>query len=168
MTDTLIWAAALFIPLMTLVLWLAPSFRRAIDAVAAANTASTAERDVGVQAALADVAERRHQLALRAGLLDEETLAERTRLAADTAKYETDRKAAENVLDAAEAGRREVLAARAEAEAALAPEAARKALEGGEDLSFLGDAYAEFTRQYGYSEMPTFGQWIGNFRGLGR
>src|ERR1700743_2386432 len=116
-TDTLIWAAALFIPLMTLVLWLGPALRRAIDSVTAAHTVSAAERDAGVQAALADVAERRHRIAISQALLDEETLAERTRLAAETAQYDTDREAAGKVLDAAVAARREVIAARAEAEA---------------------------------------------------
>jgi hypothetical protein len=27
-------------------------------------------------------------------------------------------------------------------------------------------AAVAFTRQYGYSEVPTFDKWIGNFRGL--
>jgi hypothetical protein len=166
-TDTLIWAAVVFVPAMTLVLWLAPALRRAIESVTAAHTVSAAERDAGVQAALADVAERRHQLAISRALLDEETLTERSRLAAETAQYDTDREAAGKVLDTAVATRREVLAARAEEEAKLAPEMARKALEGGDDMSVLGEAYAEFTRQYGYSDVPTFGQWIGNFRGLG-
>lgn len=162
----LIWAAVVFVPAMTLVLWLGPALRRAIDSVTAAHTVSAAERDAGVQAALADVAERRHRLAISQALLDEETLAERTRLAAETAQYDTDREAAGKVLDAAVTYRREVLAARAEAEAALAPEAARAALESGDDLSVLGEAYAEFAREYGYAGVPTFGQWIGNFRGL--
>ena len=49
--------------------------------------------------------------------------------------------------------------------AELAPEAARKAL-GGEDMAILAEAYATFCGQYGYASTPTFGQWIGNFRGL--
>lgn len=170
MTDTLIWAGALFIPLMTLVIWLAPSFRRAIDAVAAANTVTAAERDAGVQASLADVAERRHQLAVRSALLDEETLAERTRLAAETAQWDVDREAAGKVLDSAVAARREVLAARAEAEAELAPEAARRALEvnGGDTMAALGEAYAAYVRGYGFADPLPFGRWIQGFEGVPR
>lgn len=106
MADTLIWAAVVFVPAMIFVLWLGPALRRAIDSVTAAHTVSAAERDAGVQAALADVAERRHKLAISRALIDEETLAERARLAAETAQHDTDREAAGKVLDAAVAYRR--------------------------------------------------------------
>lgn len=167
--STLVWAAVVFVPAMALVLWLAPALRRAIESVTAAHTVSAAERDAGVQAALADVAERRHQLAISRALLDEETLAERSRLAAETAQYDTDREAAGKVLDTAVATRREVLAARAEAEAALAPEAARAALKGtGEDMAELTGAYAEYCRGCPGSVVPRgFSDWLGDFQGLG-
>jgi hypothetical protein len=168
-TDTLIWAAVVFVPLMTLVLLLAPAVRREIDAATAAHTVSAAERDAGVQASHVDIAERRHKLAISQALLPEETEAERARLAAETAQYDTDREAAGKVLDTAIAARREVLAARAEAEAELAPELARKALEGGagEEMASLSQAYAAYCREcvgtpYG------FGDWLGDFEGLGR
>ncbi|HMG62823.1 MAG TPA: hypothetical protein VK599_07735, partial [Streptosporangiaceae bacterium] len=74
MTDTLTWAAVVFVPAMTLVLWLGPALRRAIESVTASHAVSAAERDAGVQASLADVAERRQKLAIKAALLDEETL----------------------------------------------------------------------------------------------
>jgi len=170
MTDTFIWAAVVFVPAMTLVLWLGPALRRAIDSVTAAHAVSAAERDAGVQAALGDVAERRHRLAISQALIDEETLAERTRLAAETAQYDTDREAAGKVLDAAVAYRREVLAARAEAEAELAPEAARKALEvnDGDTMAALGEAYAAYVRGYGYADPLPFGRWIQGFEGVPR
>lgn len=169
MTDTLIWAAVVFIPGMILVIWLAPALRRAIDSVTAAYTVSAAERDAGIQTALTDVAERRYRLAISQALLDEETLAERTRLAAAAARYDTEREAAGKVLDSAIAARREVLAARAEAEAALAPEAARKALEGGaaQEMAALSEAYAAYC-QAALGTPCSFGQWMGNFRGLGQ
>lgn len=167
MTDTLVWAAVVFVPLMVLVVWLAPALRRAIDSVTAAHTVSAAERDAGVQASLVGIAERRHRLAISQGLLDEETLAERARLAAETAQYDTDREAAGKVLDSAVAARREVLAARAEAEAELAPEAARKALEGSaaEEMASLSNAYAAYC-QAAIGTPWSFTDWVGDFKGL--
>lgn len=168
-TDTAIWAAALFIPLMTLVICLTPSLRRAIDAVTAAHTVSAAERDAGVHAALTSVTERRHELAVRAGLLSEETAAGRARLAAETAQYDTDREAAGKVLDTAVAARREVIAARAEAEAALAPEAARSALrdDEGKSMVALSAAYAAYCGDCPGGITPNgFGDWLGDFEGL--
>jgi hypothetical protein len=168
-TDTLVWAAVVFVPLMTLVLLLAPALRRAIEAVTAAHTVSAAERDAGVQAALAGIAERRHKLAISQALLPEETEAERARLAAEAAQYDTDREAWGKVLDTAVATHREVLAARAEAEAELAPEVARKALEGGagEEMASLSQAYAAYCREC-VGTPWAFGQWIDGFDGLGR
>lgn len=160
MGDTLIHAAAVFIPLMTAVVWLGPAARRAIGRLGAAGAVTAAERDV-------DVAERRHRLAVSSGLIDEETAREKARLEAETAQYETDRQAAGEVLAEAVEARRRVIAARAEAETALAFEAARAAL-GEQDLMALGEAYAAFCREYGYMNVPTFDQWIGDFRGLSR
>lgn len=167
-TDTLIWAAVVLVPVMTVVLWLTPALYRAIESWIAAHATDSAERGAGVQVTLADVDERRHELAVRRGLLAEETAAKRAQLLAETAEYDTDREAAGKVLDAAEAARREVLAARAEAEAALAPEMARKALEGtaGEDMASLSEAYAAYCNA-ALGTPWSFGQWIGNFRGLG-
>jgi hypothetical protein len=169
-TDTLIWAAVVFVPLMTLVLLLAPALRRAIEAVTAAHTVSAAERDAGVQATTVGIAERRHKLAISQALLPEETEAERARLAAETAQYDTDREAWGKVLDTAVATRREVLAARAEAEAELAPEAARAALkDSGEDMGALAQAYAAYCQGCPGSVAPYgFGDWLGDFEGLGR
>ena len=164
----MIWAGVWFVPLMTLVIWLTPALRRAIEAVTAAHTVTAAERDAGAQASLAYIAERRHRLAVSAALLPEETEAERARLAAETAQYDTDREAAGKVLADAVEARRKVIAARAEAEAGLAPEAARKALEdsAGEDMASLGEAYAAYCSAC-LGTPWSFGQWVGNFRGLG-
>lgn len=169
MTDTLIWAAVVFVPAMTLVVWLAPALRRAIDSVTAAHTVSAAERDAGVQASLASTAERRLRLAISQALLSEETRVERARLAAETAQYDTDREAAGKVTADAVEARRRVIAARAEAEAELAPELARKALEGGagEEMASLSQAYAAYCREC-VGTPWAFGQWIDGFEGLGR
>jgi hypothetical protein len=167
--DTLIWAGVWFVPLMTLVIWLGPSLRRAIDSVTAAHTVTAAERDAGVQASLTDIAERRHRLAVSAALLPEETEAERARLAAETAQYDTDREAAGKVLAEAVEGRRKAIAARADAEAELAPEAARTALRdsNGEDMSALVKAYAAYCEECPGGVVPRgFGDWLGDFQGL--
>ena len=165
MVDTLIWAAAIFAPAMTLVVWLAPAMRRAIDAWGSGHSVSAAERDAKAQETLAGVEERRHQLAVGGETIKQEVAREQARLAMETAQYETDAEAARVCLEPAVAARQRALEARAEAEAELAPEAARKAL-GGEDMAILAEAYATFCGQYGYASTPTFGQWIGNFRGL--
>ena len=164
----LIWAAALFVPLMAAVLGLLGPARRALGRWGDSLAATQAERDAKAALDLADAEEARHGLAVRRGALAEETAREKARLAAETVQFETDAQAARQCLPAAVEARRKALEARAEAEAELAPEAARKALEGAEDLTVLGEAYAEFCREYGYAQVPTFGEWIGNFRGLGQ
>lgn len=166
MTNTLIWAAVVLLPVMTVVLSLLPSARRAIGRWGAAYTVTAAERDAAVQESAAGVAERRHRLALSQALITEETARERARLEAETAQYEMDAEAARVCLEPAVDARRRALEARAEAEAELAPDIARKALESGEDLKVLGEAYAAFCSAYGFAGTPTFSQWIGNFRGL--
>ena len=168
MDSTLIWPAVVFVPAMTVVLWLTPALYRAIESWTAAHAAGSAERGAGVQVTLADAGERRHELAVRHGLLAEETAARRAQLLAEAAGYDTDREAAGKVLDSAIAARREVLAARAEAEAALAPEAARKALDGtgSEDMTSLSEAYAAYCSA-ALGTPWSFGQWMGDFRGLG-
>ena len=166
MIDTAIWAASLFAPLMTAVVWLCPAARRAIDAKASVYEASRTEGYAGAQASMAATEERRHLLDVRREAIDEDIAREKALLMAETAQYETDRQAAAGVLEDAKEARRKVIAARAEAEAALAPEAAKRAL-GGDDMTILAEAYAAFCGQYGYANTPTFGAWIGNFRGLG-
>lgn len=170
MTDTLIWAAVVLAPVMTAVLWLAPSCRRAITAWTDAHVATTAERDAAVQDRLAGIEEKRHALALRHATLAEDTAAERARLKAEEADFETEAEACRRTLDEAITARRKALAARADAEAELAPETARKALEGSdaESLAALGEAYAAFCARYGYADIPTFGKWIAGFEGLPR
>jgi hypothetical protein len=166
MLETLIWAGVVLAPAMTLVVWLAPAMRRSIDAWGSSHSVSAAERDAKAQAGLVDVEERRHQLAVDGETIREAAARERARLEAETAQFETDAEAARVCLEPAVAARHRALEARAEAEAELAPEAARKAL-GGEDMAILAEAYATFCGQYGYANTPTFGTWIGNFRGLG-
>lgn len=171
MNDTLIeliWAAVVFVPLMTVILRLLPPCRRAIAAWTDAHVATSAERDAAVRDRLAGIEERRHALALRHATLAEDTAAERARLKAEEAGFETDAEAARRTLDEAVEARRKALAARADAEAELAPEAARKALDAGDAqaLGVLGTAYAAYCREYQLSEPLTFGQWIQGFRGL--
>lgn len=167
MLDTVIWAAAWFIPIMTGVVWLAPAAVRALDSKASTYAVSHAERDAKAQQALIDVDERRHQLAVDHETIEQEVARQRARLEAETEQFRIDEKAAERTLDSAIAARNHVLAARAAAEAELAPELARKSLNGSaDDLRVLGDAYAEFCRRYGYDGVPTFSSWVGNFRGL--
>jgi hypothetical protein len=169
MVDTLIVAAAILIPLMTLVVWLAPAMRRSIDAWGSGHSVSAAERDAKAQETLAGVEERRYQLAVGGETIKQEVAREKARLEAETAQYETDAEAARVCLEPAVAARQRALEARAEAEAELAPEAARKALGGdAEDLAALGKAYAAFVGKYGYMNTPTFAAWIGDFRGLSR
>jgi len=169
MTDTLIWAAVVLLPVMTAVVWLAPAARRAIDAWGSAHQIGQSERDATAQAALVDAEERRHELGVRRETIAGEVEAERARLQAETAQYETDAEAARVCLEPAVDARRRALEARAEAEAELAPEAARRALEGdsGETMAALGTAYASFCAAYGFAGTPTFSDWVGDFRGLG-
>jgi hypothetical protein len=165
--STLIWAGVAFVPSMTLVVWLAPSLRRAISMWTSAHAVTANERDAAVQQVLVDLAERRNRLAVTQSLLAEETASERARLEAQTAQYRTDEEAAGRVLGEAVDARRKVIAARARAEAELAPEAARAAMSPGSemDMKALGDAYAAYCARADYP-WP-FGQWVGNFRGLG-
>lgn len=169
MIGDLICAGAVLVPLMTVVLWLAPSCKRVLTALAGAHVATSAERDAAVQDQLLGIEEKRHALALRHGTLGEDTAVRKARLLAEAAEYEQDAEATRRTLDDAIAGRRKALAARAEAEASLAPEAAMKALEAGssEMMEALSTAYREFCRQYGYPEIPTFATWIQGFEGLG-
>jgi hypothetical protein len=142
-----------------------PPFDRALGA---GYVVTAAERDAAVQESNQSTAERRHRLALSQALIAEETAGERARLEAETAQYETDAEAARVCLEPAVDARRRALEARAEAEAELAPEIARKALESdaGETMAALGTAYAAFCAAYGFADTPTFDRWVGNFRGL--
>ena len=164
MVDTLIWAAAIFAPLMTLVVWLAPAMHRSIDAWGSGHSVSAAERDAKAQETLAGVEERRHRLAVDGETIKQKTAREKARLEAETAQFETDAEAARVCLEPAVAARTRALEARAEAEAELAPEAARRALGSGEDLAALGKAYAAYCNRV--ISPWGFGEWVGNFRGL--
>lgn len=166
MTDTAIWAAALFIPLMTLIAVLARPLRRAVDQWGGQWASSAAERDATAQQLLAAIETGRHELAVRHSLITEETERERARLAAETAQYDTDQQAAARTLDAATEARNRVLAARAAAEAALAPDAARAALDGSGE--WLAQAYAAYCDNYGYNDPLPFGRWIQGFQGVPR
>lgn len=102
MSDTLIeliWAVVLFVPLMTVVLRLLPPCRRAVTAWTDAHVASNAERDAAVQDRLAGIEERRYALALKQATLAEDTAAERARLKAEEADFETEAEAARRTLD---------------------------------------------------------------------
>ena len=170
MTETLIWAVVALAPPMTAVLWLAPAARRAIVTWTEAHAASAAEREAAVQGQLAGIAERRHALAVKEAARDQEVAAERASLEAYQAQCETDAEAARRTLPDAVTARQAVLAARADAEAALAPAGARKALEGSdaEALEPLGEAYETYCQEYKGAQPLTFGQWIKGFDGLRR
>ena len=164
MVDTLIWAAAIFAPLMTLVVWLAPAMHRSIDAWGSGHSVSAAERDAKAQETLAGVEERRHRLAVDGETIKQKTAREKARLEAETAQFETDAEAARVCLEPAVAARTRALEARAEAEAELAPETARKALDGA-DMKSLTQAYAAYCAAHPTTPRP-FCDWVGNFRGL--
>jgi hypothetical protein len=165
MGDT-IWAAALFVPLMTLVLGLLGPLRHAIGQLAGSYAQTAAEREAKAALDLADAEKSRHVLAVRRGALAEETEREKARLAAETAQLETDAEAARRSLDAAAAARAKAIEARADADAALAPEAARKALEGSGE--WLAGAYQAYCENYQYSEPLPFGRWIQGYDGAPR
>lgn len=160
MADTAIWAAALFVPLTILVLAVLKPLRRGLDKWGDSLGPSPA----GEYAKLADAAERQFQAAIARATEPERIAAEKARLAAVRAQYETDALAAGKTLDAAMEGRQRVLAARADAEAALAPDAAKAALEG--DGGWLAQAYAAYCDSYGYSDPLPFGRWIQGFDGV--
>jgi hypothetical protein len=170
MTNALIWAAALFIPLMTLVLGLLGPARRALALWGDSYGKSAAEREAKAALDLAEAAESRHKLAVRREHLADEVRFERARLAEETAQAEVDTEAARQCLPDAVEARRRVLAARAEAEAALAPEAAREAATSSdtEVMAALGEAYAVFCQEYGFADVPTFGRWVQGFNGVPR
>lgn len=164
--TALIWAAVVLIPVMAACFWLAHPVRRAIDAWTANQTRTAEERDADTQRAVMEVAERSHELAVRQATLNDETAAAQARLAAETAQYETDRAAAAQVLDEAVQARRKVIAARAAAEAELAPELARASLASSNgELTELRQAYAAYCNAC--PDAPeTFAEWIGDFQGL--
>lgn len=164
MLETLIWAAVVLALGMTVVLRLLPPLRRAVESWTSAHVVTSAERDAAVQETLTGIAERRHRLALSQALLAEETEAERARISGDTARYETDAEAARVCLEPAVAARQRALEARAEAEAALAPELARKALAGG-DMEHLVEAYKTYCENC-VGTPWSFEAWIRGFRGL--
>lgn len=158
MTDTLIWAAVTLILGLTVICSLAPSARRALRTWTDAHTVTAAERQAAIDETRVSIEERRHKLAIAKALIAEETENERVRLEAETAQYATDRNAARRVLDDAIAARRKVIGARAEAEAALAPDAARHALEHSEG-EWLAQAYAAYCKAC-VGTPWSFGQWI--------
>ena len=167
MSD-LIWAGALVIPLMTLVLGLLGPARRALTRLSDAYGKSAAEREARAALDLADAEQDRHELAVRKGSLAEEVAREKAKLALETAQYETDAAAARQCLPAAVAARRRALEARADAEAALAPEAVRKALEPGTE--WLAGAYTEYLAKMTYhaTSILPFGEWVQGFEGVPR
>lgn len=167
--NDLAWAGALFVPLMTLVLGMLGPLRRAVTQWGNAHVTSAAERDAAAQRVLADVEADRHQLAVDRVNIAAHTERERARLAMETAQYETDAEAARRTLDDAAAARAKVLQARADAEAALAPEAARQALDAadGAVMANLTEAYAAYCANCPGTPW-SWEQWIGEFEGLPR
>jgi hypothetical protein len=166
-TNTLIWAAALFVPSMTLVLGTLGPLRRAMTRWGDSCGKSAAEREAKAALDLAEAAEKRHSTDVHRRAVDAEVMMEEARLGAGTAQYEADAEAARRSLPAAVAARQRALEARAEAEAQLAPELARKALDGSaaEQMASLSQAYAAYCREC--DDRPwSFGQWIQGFEGL--
>lgn len=164
MSD-LIWAAALFVPLMTAVLGLLGPARRALSRWGDSLAATQAERDAKATLDLAEAEESRHKLTVRKEHLPDEVRFEQARLAAETAQYETEAEAARQCLPAAVEARRKALEARGEADAALAPEAARAALQPGGE--WLAGAYSDYLSRMTYSsDILPFGEWVKGFKGV--
>lgn len=161
--SDLIWACVTLALGLAVIFLLGVPVRRALRAWADSLVATASERDAALQEVLVSVAERRHALALREALLDDETASERARFQADTALHETRLKAAAEVLDEAIDANRKVIAARAEAEAALAPEAARNALEAS-GQAWLAEAYDAYCRSCDDADPLSFGRWIQGYR----
>lgn len=161
-----IWPLAFLVVAMTVVLGLLGPARRALAQWGASYGRSAAEQEAAAAKALAETEEARHELTVRRGALAEETAAEKARLASETAQYETDAKAARECLPAAVEARKRALKARADAEADLAPEAARAALE--KSPAWLAEAYATYCEHsYSGSILP-FGRWVQGFEGVPR
>jgi hypothetical protein len=164
----LIWAGALFVPLMTLVLGTLGPLRRALTRWGDSYEKSAAEREAKAALDLAEAAEKRHSTDVHRRAVDAEVMMEEARLGAGAAQYEADAEAARRSLSAAVAARQRALEARAEAEAALAPELARKALEDDRagQMASLSQAYAAYCAAC--EDRPwSFGQWIQGFERLG-
>ena len=165
--STLIWAVLALIVILTGFRYFARPLIRAIDAWGMQHARTAAQADAAAQAELTQVAERRDELALRQATLSERTAAERARLVTETAQYQIDADAARETLEEAVTARRQVLAARADAEAALAPELARSALDGTRDVELrsLIEAYTAYCEAC--NGVPAgFSYWLGNFNGL--
>jgi hypothetical protein len=161
MTDTLIWAGTVLIPVMFILACLIRPVRRMIETWISEHTATAAERDTAIQRELAGIGERRDALALSQATLGERTTAARARLAAEAARYDTDAEAARRAIDAAVAARRQALAARGQAEADLAPDLARTAASGQIDLAAAYAAYCRCCADIN-STPWSFHHWIGD------
>lgn len=142
----MIWAGAVFVPLMAFVAGILGPLRQAVTQWGDAHGQASDERIAQAALGLAGAETARHELAVRRENLAEEAGREKARLAAETAEFETSAAAARECLPAAVEARQVALKARADAEAALAPEAARKALDAtdGEVMQHLSEAYAAY------------------------
>lgn len=164
--ETIIWAVVVFIPVMSVLVWLSRHVRAWTDAWIAGQSLTSAEREAVANHALAEAGERLDALELRRSVLSERTAAERARLVMETAQYETDVRAAERSLEAAVQARQQVITARAQAEADLAPEHARASIpHASDEMTVLGAAYAAYCAAC-QTTPYTFDTWIGDFEGL--
>jgi hypothetical protein len=159
--DNLIWALVLLSLGMTCIFLIARPLRRALNAVATERVRSAVERDLAVQTGLVELAERRNDLAIQSATLTEEQERRAVQLRTEIAAYETDIKAASETLPEAIAARKVVLAARAEAEAAAAPELLGHTTSNGEALARMYEVYCKYMREGGYSPC-TFENWKGD------
>jgi hypothetical protein len=159
----LLSAGAVFVPLMAFVAGILGPLRYAVTQWGDAHGQASDERIAQAALSLADAETARHELAVRRENLAEEAGREKARLVAETAEFETSAAAARECLPAAIEARQAALKARADAEAALAPEAARKALNatGGEVMQHLSEAYAAYCRTSSdlNVEPHTFSNW---------
>jgi hypothetical protein len=162
----LIWAGAVFVPLMAFVAGILGPLRYAVTQWGDAHGKASDERMAQAALSLAGAETARHELAVRRENLAEEAGREKARLAAETAEFETSAAAARECLPAAVEARKLQLQARADAEAALAPEAARKALDAdGGGMQHLTSAYAAYCQacaDIGASPYR-FNHWIQGF-----
>jgi hypothetical protein len=166
----LTWAGALVLIVLPVVLYFARPARKALNSIAADHTTSDEERAANLRAKLIKLEERQHELSINEGTLPEQIEARKAQLRAQAAQSQTDAIAAENTIPAATEALSRVIAARAEAEVALAPDFVRgqwPTHDTSDGMKALGKAYETYCESVHPTESPLpFGSWMSGFRGL--
>lgn len=125
----LIWAFAFAGVCICGITLIGRPLRQALEAITKKHVTLEAEAAAKLDAQLVELGERRHQLLVSQGSLEEEVASRREQLRRDAAQARIDAEAAKGALEAAVEARRAALRARGEAEAALAPEFLRAEYE---------------------------------------